>query len=146
MRYGLGQRGAGSAVVRAGGSAGSAIGTRAGRGAEHGECGAAQGARLGPLRSGTGPRGGGWAWGWPRVSHAGARAGGGGSGLAWPGGGAERLRCGKGSGGGGSCAGLPNDAPVPQCAQADDWRSAKSIYDFHALDIDGNDVSLDKYR
>ncbi|NXR75840.1 GPX4 peroxidase, partial [Pycnonotus jocosus] len=32
------------------------------------------------------------------------------------------------------------------CAQADDWRSAKSIYDFHALDIDGNDVSLDKYR
>lgn len=69
-----------------------------------------------------------------------------GPGLAWPGGGAERLRCGKGSGGGGSCAGLPNDAPAPQCAQADDWRSAKSIYDFHALDIDGNDVSLDKYR
>lgn len=74
---------------------------------------------------------------------AGARAW---PGLAWPGGGAERLRCGKGSGGGGSCAGLPNDAPVPQCAQADDWRSAKSIYDFHALDIDGNNVSLDKYR
>ncbi|NWU06235.1 GPX4 peroxidase, partial [Cephalopterus ornatus] len=32
------------------------------------------------------------------------------------------------------------------CAQAEDWRSAKSIYDFHALDIDGNDVSLEKYR
>uniref|UniRef100_A0A8C3U8T1 phospholipid-hydroperoxide glutathione peroxidase n=1 Tax=Catharus ustulatus TaxID=91951 RepID=A0A8C3U8T1_CATUS len=32
------------------------------------------------------------------------------------------------------------------CAQADDWRSAKAIYDFHALDIDGNDVSLEKYR
>uniref|UniRef100_A0A8C3X9M0 Glutathione peroxidase n=1 Tax=Cyanoderma ruficeps TaxID=181631 RepID=A0A8C3X9M0_9PASS len=36
--------------------------------------------------------------------------------------------------------------PAPQCAQADDWRSAKAIYDFHALDIDGNDVSLEKYR
>uniref|UniRef100_A0A8C3RV94 Glutathione peroxidase 4 n=1 Tax=Chelydra serpentina TaxID=8475 RepID=A0A8C3RV94_CHESE len=32
------------------------------------------------------------------------------------------------------------------CAQADDWRSAKSIYEFHAKDIDGNDVSLEKYR
>ncbi|NWV67961.1 GPX4 peroxidase, partial [Malurus elegans] len=32
------------------------------------------------------------------------------------------------------------------CAQADDWRSAKAIYDFHAFDIDGNDVSLEKYR
>uniref|UniRef100_A0A8B9NQM8 Glutathione peroxidase n=1 Tax=Accipiter nisus TaxID=211598 RepID=A0A8B9NQM8_9AVES len=32
------------------------------------------------------------------------------------------------------------------CAQAEDWRSAKAIYDFHALDIDGNDVSLEKYR
>ncbi|OPJ86597.1 phospholipid hydroperoxide glutathione peroxidase, mitochondrial [Patagioenas fasciata monilis] len=32
------------------------------------------------------------------------------------------------------------------CAQADDWRSAKAIYDFHARDIDGNDVSLEKYR
>ncbi|KAJ7412223.1 glutathione peroxidase 4 [Willisornis vidua] len=26
-----------------------------------------------------------------------------------------------------------------KCAQAEDWRSAKAIYDFHALDIDGND-------
>uniref|UniRef100_A0A803TTU2 Uncharacterized protein n=1 Tax=Anolis carolinensis TaxID=28377 RepID=A0A803TTU2_ANOCA len=32
------------------------------------------------------------------------------------------------------------------CAQETDWQSAKSIYDFHALDIDGNDVSLEKYR
>ncbi|NWR22694.1 GPX4 peroxidase, partial [Agelaius phoeniceus] len=32
------------------------------------------------------------------------------------------------------------------CAHADDWRSAKAIYDFVALDIDGNDVSLEKYR
>ncbi|GIX88754.1 phospholipid hydroperoxide glutathione peroxidase [Caerostris extrusa] len=26
------------------------------------------------------------------------------------------------------------------------WKSAKSIYDFSALDIDGNEVSLEKYR
>uniref|UniRef100_A0A8C3J5X8 Glutathione peroxidase 4 n=1 Tax=Calidris pygmaea TaxID=425635 RepID=A0A8C3J5X8_9CHAR len=32
------------------------------------------------------------------------------------------------------------------CAQAGDWHSAKAIYDFHARDIDGNDVSLEKYR
>uniref|UniRef100_A0A8C4Y582 phospholipid-hydroperoxide glutathione peroxidase n=1 Tax=Gopherus evgoodei TaxID=1825980 RepID=A0A8C4Y582_9SAUR len=32
------------------------------------------------------------------------------------------------------------------CAQADDWRSAKSVYEFHARDIDGRDVSLEKYR
>ncbi|NWS44961.1 GPX4 peroxidase, partial [Probosciger aterrimus] len=32
------------------------------------------------------------------------------------------------------------------CAQAQDWRSAKAIYDFHALDIDGNDISLEQYR
>ncbi|KFV77650.1 hypothetical protein N308_01006, partial [Struthio camelus australis] len=32
------------------------------------------------------------------------------------------------------------------CAQVDDWRTAKSIYDFHAQDIDGNTVSLEKYR
>uniref|UniRef100_A0A8C4TY20 Uncharacterized protein n=1 Tax=Falco tinnunculus TaxID=100819 RepID=A0A8C4TY20_FALTI len=35
---------------------------------------------------------------------------------------------------------------APQCAQAEDWRSAKAIYDFHARDIDGTDVSLEKYR
>uniref|UniRef100_A0A8D2L939 Glutathione peroxidase n=1 Tax=Varanus komodoensis TaxID=61221 RepID=A0A8D2L939_VARKO len=32
------------------------------------------------------------------------------------------------------------------CAQPSDWQTAKSIYEFHALDIDGNDVSLEKYR
>uniref|UniRef100_A0A3P8W450 phospholipid-hydroperoxide glutathione peroxidase n=1 Tax=Cynoglossus semilaevis TaxID=244447 RepID=A0A3P8W450_CYNSE len=33
-----------------------------------------------------------------------------------------------------------------QCAQVGDWQSAKSIYEFSAKDIDGNDVSLEKYR
>uniref|UniRef100_A0A8B9HF00 Glutathione peroxidase 4a n=1 Tax=Astyanax mexicanus TaxID=7994 RepID=A0A8B9HF00_ASTMX len=33
-----------------------------------------------------------------------------------------------------------------QCAQANDWKSAKSIYEFSAKDIDGNEVSLEKYR
>ncbi|KAF4117876.1 hypothetical protein G5714_002429 [Onychostoma macrolepis] len=32
------------------------------------------------------------------------------------------------------------------CAQANDWQSAKSIYEFSAKDIDGNEVSLEKYR
>uniref|UniRef100_A0A669EXD0 Glutathione peroxidase n=2 Tax=Oreochromis TaxID=8139 RepID=A0A669EXD0_ORENI len=32
------------------------------------------------------------------------------------------------------------------CAQVGDWRSAKSIYEFSAKDIDGNEVSLEKYR
>ncbi|KAG1932076.1 phospholipid hydroperoxide glutathione peroxidase [Pimephales promelas] len=32
------------------------------------------------------------------------------------------------------------------CAQANDWKSAKSIYDFSAKDIDGEEVSLEKYR
>ncbi|KAG7524309.1 phospholipid hydroperoxide glutathione peroxidase, mitochondrial-like [Solea senegalensis] len=32
------------------------------------------------------------------------------------------------------------------CAQAVDWQSAKSIYEFSAKDIDGNEVSLEKYR
>ncbi|KAG9343660.1 hypothetical protein JZ751_013831 [Albula glossodonta] len=35
---------------------------------------------------------------------------------------------------------------VRAMAQADDWRTAKSIYEFSAKDIDGNDVSLEKYR
>ena len=26
------------------------------------------------------------------------------------------------------------------------WKAAKSIYEFSAKDIDGNEVSLDKYR
>lgn len=30
--------------------------------------------------------------------------------------------------------------------QDTDWNTATSIYDFHARDIHGNDVSLDKYR
>lgn len=33
-----------------------------------------------------------------------------------------------------------------QCAEATDWQSAKSIYEFSAVDIDGNEVSLEKYR
>ncbi|KAK3513750.1 hypothetical protein QTP70_028722 [Hemibagrus guttatus] len=32
------------------------------------------------------------------------------------------------------------------CAQASDWKSAKSIYEFSAKDIDGNEVSLENYR
>lgn len=33
-----------------------------------------------------------------------------------------------------------------QCAQVGDWQTAKSIYEFSAKDIDGNEVSLEKYR
>ncbi|CAL1579847.1 unnamed protein product [Knipowitschia caucasica] len=32
------------------------------------------------------------------------------------------------------------------CAQVGDWQTAKSIYEFSAKDIDGNEVSLEKYR
>ncbi|KAF4076450.1 hypothetical protein AMELA_G00215230 [Ameiurus melas] len=32
------------------------------------------------------------------------------------------------------------------CAQVSDWKSAKSIYEFSAIDIDGNEESLEKYR
>ncbi|KAK2542261.1 Gpx4 [Columba guinea] len=47
----------------------------------------------------------------------------------------------------GAAAAAAARGPVrSMCAQADDWRSAKAIYDFHARDIDGNDVSLEKYR
>lgn len=28
----------------------------------------------------------------------------------------------------------------------ENWKDAKSIYDFEAIDIDGNNVTLDKYR
>ncbi|XP_033324104.1 uncharacterized protein LOC117219236 [Megalopta genalis] len=46
------------------------------------------------------------------------------------------------------------DVNKDQCAattsapfdQDKDWNSANTIYDFHAKDIHGNDVSLDKYR
>lgn len=54
---------------------------------------------------------------------------------------AEGTRRGRGGD-----AAAADRASRPQCAQADDWRSAKAIYDFHARDIDGNDVSLEKYR
>ncbi|XP_043471889.1 glutathione peroxidase-like [Leptopilina heterotoma] len=30
--------------------------------------------------------------------------------------------------------------------QEKDWKTATSVYDFHAKDIDGNDVSLSKYK
>lgn len=30
--------------------------------------------------------------------------------------------------------------------QLEDWQTATSIYDFSAIDIDGNEVSLEKYR
>lgn len=32
------------------------------------------------------------------------------------------------------------------CAQVGDWKTAKYIYEFGAKDIDGEDVSLEKYR
>lgn len=31
-------------------------------------------------------------------------------------------------------------------AAKEDWQSAKTIYEFSAKDIDGNEVSLEKYR
>lgn len=37
-------------------------------------------------------------------------------------------------------------ASSPAFNQDKDWNSARSIYDFHAKDIQGNDVSLAKYR
>lgn len=103
-----------------------------------GERGSARSAPGPVCATGAGPGAGSGSLLWVPGQAAGARA--------WPGGGAERLPWGKGGGGGGASAGLPSDTPAPQCAQADDWRSAKAIYDFHALDIDGNDVSLEKYR
>ncbi|KAJ8673535.1 hypothetical protein QAD02_004797 [Eretmocerus hayati] len=30
--------------------------------------------------------------------------------------------------------------------QDTDWEGAKSLYDFHATDLDGNEISLEKYR
>lgn len=32
------------------------------------------------------------------------------------------------------------------CAQVGDWQSAKTIYEFSAKDIDGSEVSLEKYK
>lgn len=37
-------------------------------------------------------------------------------------------------------------ALLAMSAQIEDWQTATSIYDFSALDIDGNLVSLEKYR
>lgn len=38
-------------------------------------------------------------------------------------------------------------APSVKMAQNQEkWKSATSVYDFHATDIDGNDVALEKYR
>lgn len=31
-------------------------------------------------------------------------------------------------------------------AQLEDWQTAKSIYEFTVTDIDGNEVSLEKYK
>uniref|UniRef100_A0A8C6YLC7 Phospholipid hydroperoxide glutathione peroxidase, mitochondrial n=1 Tax=Nothoprocta perdicaria TaxID=30464 RepID=A0A8C6YLC7_NOTPE len=65
------------------------------------------------------------------------------------------LRCGviAAARGGGAAPGgpaprapAPRARSLPQCAQADDWRAARSIYDFHAQDIDGAPVSLERYR
>lgn len=33
-----------------------------------------------------------------------------------------------------------------QSGQLEDWQTATSIYDFTVTDIDGNEVSLEKYR
>jgi len=33
-----------------------------------------------------------------------------------------------------------------QSGQLEDWQKAKSIYDFTVTDIEGNEVSLEKYR
>ncbi|KAG8454622.1 hypothetical protein GDO86_001008, partial [Hymenochirus boettgeri] len=37
-------------------------------------------------------------------------------------------------------------SPCGWCAQVDDWKAAKTIYEFSAVDIDGNVMSLEKYR
>ncbi|MGH0184060.1 UNVERIFIED_CONTAM: hypothetical protein FKN15_013956 [Acipenser sinensis] len=37
-------------------------------------------------------------------------------------------------------------ARVPTRTMVEDWQNAKSIYEFTAKDIDGNEVSLEKYR
>lgn len=33
-----------------------------------------------------------------------------------------------------------------QAKSKEEWKSAESIYDFSVKDIDGNEVSLEKYR
>ncbi|GFO48097.1 glutathione peroxidase [Plakobranchus ocellatus] len=44
----------------------------------------------------------------------------------------------------GSCS--SNSSAVIMAAGGEEWKKAQSIYEFSALDIDGNDVSLEKYR
>ncbi|KAK2176929.1 hypothetical protein NP493_630g00008 [Ridgeia piscesae] len=49
------------------------------------------------------------------------------------------------------CQGMPNAASMSSAASEGPkdpnwWKSAKSIYEFSANDIDGNEVSLEKYR
>lgn len=36
--------------------------------------------------------------------------------------------------------------PSVQAKSKEEWKSAESIYDFSVKDIDGNEVSLEKYR
>jgi len=41
---------------------------------------------------------------------------------------------------------LGEESCSSKMASKDAWKSAGSIYDFQAKDIDGNEVSLEKYR
>jgi len=45
-----------------------------------------------------------------------------------------------------SFAGLRSCSVMAEGKGMADWKSAKSIYDFSAVDIDGNEVSLEKYK
>ncbi|CAM9180278.1 unnamed protein product, partial [Lampetra planeri] len=54
--------------------------------------------------------------------------------LSQPGLAASSCSCGFGCGGGGASS------------AAESWKEAKSLYEFSATDIDGANVSLDKYR
>jgi len=45
-----------------------------------------------------------------------------------------------------SFAGLRSCSVMAEGKGNADWKSATSIYDFSAIDIDGNEVSLEKYR
>ncbi|KFM83346.1 Phospholipid hydroperoxide glutathione peroxidase, mitochondrial, partial [Stegodyphus mimosarum] len=41
---------------------------------------------------------------------------------------------------------VPFSATMATASGNVDWKTAKSVYDFSAKDIDGNEVSLEKYR
>uniref|UniRef100_A0A669QMH6 Uncharacterized protein n=1 Tax=Phasianus colchicus TaxID=9054 RepID=A0A669QMH6_PHACC len=58
---------------------------------------------------------------------------------------AGRRRCGARAGPGEGCDG-PGEGCDGPGRTADEWRSATSMYDFHARDIDGHDVALERYR